>query len=347
MQDMSSAQPAPQAPATAPSLWYRDPAYWPIEQKQIFSQSWLFAAHVSDVREPNAWRAETLAGYPVVLVRDGEGVLRGFHNVCRHRAGPLTSGDAGVCAGELRCHYHGWRYALDGRLKNAREFGAADGFDPRAYSLFPVRIEVWRGLIFVALSDGAPNFAEWIAPLDKRLGDTDWSDHVVSLRRRHELGCNWKTYVENYLEGYHVPEVHPGLDAEVVASQYTAEMDGQVAIHSVPTRDPNAVYDGLWAWLWPNLGVNVYTQGLMLERMAPAGPERTVLEYVYLNPPGEAVAEATLAMSDAVTAEDRWIVERVQQNLNAGVYEAGRLSPRHEVCVAAFQAMIRHAYGLS
>lgn len=341
-----TSQPAAPAPTTAPSLWYRDASYWPLEQKTIFARSWLFAAHVSEVAAPNSWRAETLAGYPIVLVRDGGGVLRGFHNVCRHRAGPLTSGESGLCDGELRCRYHGWRYALDGRLKNARDFGPAGGFDPRAFSLFPLRVELWRGLIFVALSDDAPRFDEWVAPLDKRLGEADWSGLAVSLRRTHVLDCNWKTYVENYLEGYHVPDVHPGLDAEVIAAEYKAEMDGRAAIHSVPMRDPSPVYDGLWAWLWPNLGFNVYTSGLMIERMAPVGAARTRLEYLYLNPPGETVSEATLAMSDAVTAEDKWIVELVQENLNAGVYDTGRLSPRHEACVAAFQAMVREACGL-
>ncbi len=336
-----------QSPATAPSLWHREASFWPREQKHVFACSWLFAAHVSDVREANCWRAETLAGYPIVLVRDSAGEVRGFHNVCRHRAGPLTVGEAGVCAGELRCAYHGWRYALDGRLKNAREFGPAEDFDPRAFSLFPLRVEIWRGLVFVALTADAPSFADWVAPLDKRLGGADWSGHVVSLRRTHELACNWKTYVENYLEGYHVPDVHPGLDAEVVAAEYKAEMDGRASIHTVPMRDQNAVYDGLWAWLWPNLGFNVYARGLMIERMAPLGHERTRLEYVYLNAPGESVSAETLAMSDAVTAEDKWIVERVQENLNAGVYESGRLSPRHEKCVAAFQAMVREACALA
>lgn len=335
-----------EAPAvvTAPAAWYRDPLRWPIERQRIFASSWMFAAHVSDVAAANLWRAETLAGFPILLIRDGDGVLRGFHNVCRHRAGPLTDGDHGACDGELRCKYHGWRYALDGRLKTARDFGASSDFDPRALSLFPLRVAQWRGLIFVALNDAAPDFTDWAAPLDRRLGETDWSGLHVSLRRTHDLGCNWKTYVENYLEGYHVPDVHPGLNAEIDATAYKAEMDGRVAIHTVPMRDANAIYDGLWAWLWPNLGINVYARGLMLERMAPIGPDRTRLEYLYLNAPGESVSPQTLAMSDAVTAQDKWIVERVQENLDAGVYETGRLSNRHEACVAAFQAMVRGAY---
>jgi choline monooxygenase len=334
---------APIAAVTAPSQWYRDPALWPLEQKRIFGRSWLFACHVSEIAAPNAWRAETLGGYPIVLVRDGQGVLRGFHNVCRHRAGPLTDGEAGVCEGELVCRYHGWRYALDGRLKKARDFGPAANFDPREFSLFALRVETWRGLVFVAPGEEAGGFSDWVRPLDARLGDADWRSLNVALRSTHELACNWKTYVENYLEGYHVSLVHPALDAEIDSAQYRVTMDARVAIHEAPTRNPDGVYGGLWAWVWPNLGFNVYAHGLMLERMAPLGHDRTRLEYVYLMPEGEVVSGETLAMSDAVTAEDKWIVERVQANLNAGVYETGALSPRHEGGVAAFQEMVRQA----
>lgn len=333
------------AAATLPARLYRDPARWPIERARIFARTWLFAAHESEVAAPGAWRADTLAGFPILLLRGEDGRLRGFHNVCRHRAGPLTEGDSGVCDGEIRCRYHGWRYALDGRLKNARDFGAAANFDPRDYSLFPLRIAFWRGLVFVALSDDAPDFDDFIEPLGRRLGGRAFDDGRVALRRAHVLTCNWKTYVENYLEGYHVPDIHPGLAADIDASRYTAEMDGRVAIHAAPPKDPQAVYEGLWAWLWPNLGFNLYATGLMLERMSPLGHDRTRLDYVYLTQAGEEVAPETLAMSDAVTAEDKRIVERVQENLNAGVYESGRLSPRHEACVGAFQAMVEAACG--
>jgi choline monooxygenase len=335
------------APRTAPASWYSDPSYWPSERAHIFAKSWQFAAHVSDLPEPGCWRAETLAGYPTLIVRGEDNVLRAFHNVCRHRAGPLTRTDAGKCDGALICQYHGWRYALDGRLRSARDFGAADDFDIRDLGLFPMQLEVWRGLVFVAIDTATPPLRSLLAPLDARLGDTDWSEMHVSLRRSHDLQCNWKTYVENYLEGYHVPVMHPGLDAEIVAADYKVHVDGMVAIHEAPMRDANTVYDGLWAWAWPNLGFNVYARGLMLERMAPCGPEATRLEYIYLMPSGESVAPETLAMSDAVTAEDKWITERVQENLNAGVYDTGRLSPKHEGGVAAFQTMVGKVLGLA
>ncbi|WP_443750497.1 aromatic ring-hydroxylating oxygenase subunit alpha [Asticcacaulis solisilvae] len=337
---MSADSLKPRSPVTAPARWYSDPERWALEKTAVFAGNWQFLGHESDLPVPGAWRADVLAGYPVIMVRDMAGDIRAFHNVCRHRAGPLNVEETGVCDGHLICRYHGWKYALDGRLRLARDFGPAADFDPRDFSLFPVRIAVWRGLIFAAMGEGAPDVDGLLKPLDARLGNADWSGLKVGLRRAHTLNCNWKTYVENYLEGYHVPDVHPGLNAEIRAENYRVTVDGHVVLHDAPPRSPDAVYDGLWAWLWPNIGVNIYSEGLMIERMTPVGHARTQLDYIYLTPNGVPVPEATLAMSDQVTAEDIWIAERVQQNLDAGIYQTGRLSPKHEVAVAAFQEWV-------
>jgi choline monooxygenase len=338
---------APPAPTreTAEAAGYGDPAQWARERTHIFARAWQFLGHESALAAPGDWIAVTLAGYPVLVVRGEDGALRGFHNVCRHRAGPLTDGASGHCDGALVCRYHGWRYALDGRLRQARDFGPAAGFDPRAFSLFPIQVETWRGLVFVRMEGQGASLEDAVAPLEACLTGSDWSDLKVALVRGHPLACNWKTYVENYLEGYHVPILHPSLDAEIDSARYQVTMDGQVALHEAPPRAPDTVYAGLWAWLWPNLGVNVYgeAEGLMIERISPLGPAATRLDYVYLTPGGRPVSEETLVMSDAVLAEDRWIVERVQVNLNAGVYRTGRLSPRHEGAVGAFQGLVAEA----
>lgn len=332
------------SPTTLNAALYRDDAaQWQAERQGVFACGWQFLGHESQIRETGGWLAETLAGYPILVVRDEAGALRGYHNVCRHRAGPLTEGSSGRCDGTLVCRYHGWRYALDGRLRLARDFGQAEGFDPRDYSLFPVRVETWRGLIFVAVDAGMEPLSACVAPLERRLAGRDWGELQVALTRSHAIACNWKTYVENYLEGYHVASIHPSLDAEVESDRYTVTVEGRVAIHEVPPRKSDAVYEGLWAWLWPNLGVNIYGVGLMMERISPIGPAATRLDYLYLMPKGIEVAAETLAMSDAVTAEDVAISEQVQANLDAGIYAAGRLSPRHETGVAAFQSMVRAA----
>ncbi|CAM3261067.1 aromatic ring-hydroxylating oxygenase subunit alpha [Asticcacaulis taihuensis] len=336
MMDTADSPAKTSSPVTAPAKWYVDPAFWPIERQRVFADHWQFLTHESALAKPCDWRADILAGYPVVIVRGDDGTLRAFHNVCRHRAGPLTREESGTCDGYLTCQYHGWRYTLDGRLRAARDFGAASDFDPREYGLYPIKLQVWRGLVFAGIGENLPDFQAQMAPLDARLKDTDWSNLKVGLRRTHLLDCNWKTYVENYLEGYHVPAMHPSLDAEIISEQYKVTVEGHAVLHDAPPKS-GAVYDGLWGWVWPNIGINVYNRGLMIERMSPVGHKQTQLDYLYLTPDGEPVPDATIAMSDQVTAEDKWIAEKVQQNLDAGVYDTGRLSPKHETAVAAFQ----------
>jgi choline monooxygenase len=333
-----------EASETLPADWYGGEPRWREERNNVFAASWMFLTHLSQLSEPGQWVAQTLAGYPIVAVRGEDGVLRAFHNVCRHRAGPLTDAPAGRCAdGVLTCRYHGWRYALDGRLRNARDFGKAANFDPRDFSLLPVQIALWRGLVFVAITDTAGDIEALLAPLAARLGDRDFTDLEVAASRAHPIECNWKTYVENYLEGYHIPNMHMSLDAEVDSARYQVVVDGRVALHHVPAKAEDGVYDGLFAWIWPNWAINVYRTGLMVERMSPLGPRQTQLDYLYLMPSGVGVPAETMAMSDVVTGEDKWIVERVQYNLDAGIYRSGFLSPKHEVAVAAFQEWVRKA----
>ena len=333
---------------TAPAEVYRDPAVYDDERKLVFGRSWQFIGHESELRETGDVVSTTIAGYPVIAVKTGDG-LKAFHNVCRHRAGPLFDGERGNCGATLTCKYHGWSYALDGRLRSARDFGAADGFDPRNFSLFPVRVEAWRGFLFVNMNEAAAPLVEWIQPLEARMGARDLAPLVHATRKTHDIACNWKLYAENYLEGYHIPVVHRGLDAEIDAARYEVSVDGRVCFHSAPLRDAraNTVYDGLWAFLWPNLGVNIYGHGLMLERMVPIGLGATRLIYDYYLRP-EIVASASeqehiFAMSREVTAEDKWICERVQTNIAAGIYEQGALSPRHEGGVAWFQSVVGQA----
>ena len=269
--------------------------------------------------------------------------LAAFHNVCRHRAGALTPDGQGHCGEAFVCRYHGWRYALDGRLRSATDFGAASDFDPREYSLFPIRVESWNGLVFVNLDIQAPPLATLVAPIAK---GGDLPAYPLTERRSHTLACNWKTYVENYLEGYHLPMVHPEFDADVVVADYKTEVEGQVIFASAPARDAS-VYGGVWAWLWPNLAINVYRHGYMVERMTAVGPEETRLDYFYFFDPARADELAQMfVVSDLVTLQDKNICEEVQRNLRTGVYQGGVLSPKHEHGVAWFQGRVAEAHGV-
>ena len=323
---------------TLPSSCYRDPSAYDRDRTDIFAAGWQFLGHGGEVSRSGDILAGEIAGWPVLVVRTPQGGLNGFHNVCRHRAGPLAPDGPSQCGGELTCKYHGWRYALDGRLRSAVDFGATEGFDPREFGLFPVRVEQWRDFIFINIDGKASPLADLVAPLDDLFASHGVSPGAATLRRSHDIACNWKTYVENYLEGYHVQAVHPKLASEVDAANYRVRMIGAAAVHEVPTLSGSD--DGLWVWLWPNMAFNVYRYGLMVEHMRPIGHDRTRLDYLYFYDPGAVDMDSVLEVSDGLTLEDKEICEAVQRNLNAGVYKTGVLSPRHEDAVAWFQARI-------
>jgi choline monooxygenase len=327
---------------TLPAHLYGCADAWARERAGVFGRAWLFLGHEAEAAAVGDWIATDIAGHRLLAVRGKDGALRAFHNVCRHRAGPLVQGAAGHCEGELVCAYHGWRYALDGRLRAATGFGAAEGFDPRAFGLLEVKLETWRGLVFVNLEAGAP-LAEHVAALDALLAGRGLEIAAPALRRSHDLACDWKVYAENYLEGYHIGAVHPVLAGELGAAEYRVRVAGDLVVQeAVGVNDgPQA---GVWGWLWPNLGINVYRDGAMIERMTPVGPGRTRLDYLFLNDGGANALGEALEASDRLTAEDARICEAVQANLSAGAYETGVLSPRHEAAVAWFQSRIAEVH---
>ena len=335
---------------TLPAAWYHDPAIYERERERVFAREWLLLGHESQLPEAGDALAETLAGWPVFLVRGEDGVVRGFHNVCRHRAGPLVWDGAERCR-VLRCKYHGWVYDFDGRLRSAPDFGDAEGFDLSEIALEPIRVAAWRGLLFVNLDPAAPPLEVALAPFFRAAAQVPVEAARFHGTVHHALACNWKTYVENYLEGYHVPYLHPALHREIDVKGYRVEVGDGFALHFAPPRPSvrEPVYEGFWAWLAPNAALNVYASGMSVERMLPTGPETMRIEYVFFfrdgSEAGAAEREAALAMCARVTDEDRRICEAVQRNLRAGVYRAGRLSPRHENGVFAFQERMRAALG--
>ncbi|HYD99061.1 MAG TPA: SRPBCC family protein [Alphaproteobacteria bacterium] len=332
---------------TLPAAWYSDPQYWERERHAIFAKEWLMLGRESQLAEPGSYIASEVAGWPVFVIRDREGGLRGFHNVCRHRAGPIVWEGQGRCD-VLRCRYHGWVYDHEGRLRRTPDFGEAAGFDKADYSLFPIQVASWRGLVFVNLDRNAPPLAEALAGFDAET--RGWPLEAYSFHSEvvHEIECNWKTYVDNYQEGYHVPAVHPGLDREIDSKQYEVLLKDRYVVHQAPQR-AGAAYTGLWLWRFPTLALNIYETGMNIERMVPLGPNRTRLIYNFffrdVSAEAEPAIQASLAISREVTEEDVKICEAVQRNLNAGLYDIGRMSPRHENGVWFFQKLVREALG--
>ncbi len=207
--------------STLPAPLYFSPETFEDEKQRIFASTWQLVGHVHQVLNPGDYFTFDLIGEPLVIVRGDDGALRGFYNVCRHRAGHPASG----CGNRklFRCGYHGWTYRLDGALLVTPEFDGVQDFDPTEFGLAPVRLEEWFNLIFVNLDPGAGPLQESLGELPMQAEKFDFRNMKFSERRTYEMKCNWKTYIDNYLEGYHVPSVHPSLNREIDYSAYTVE----------------------------------------------------------------------------------------------------------------------------
>ena len=278
------------------------------------------------------------------------GTLRAFHNVCRHRAGPIALCD-GLAAKSLRCRYHGWTYALDGRLMSAPEMQSAEGFDVAGVALPQLAVREWHGLVFAAVDQAAAMpFEALVAGIGERLGSArelaTYSGHRHSA---YEIACNWKVYVDNFLEGYHVPHVHPALNRVLDYRSYRTELSPWSAQQCTPLESDPAPYgngDALYWWMWPNTMLNVLPGRLQTNRTVPLGAGRCRVEFdTYYAPGNEQSAEADLAFSDEVQHEDIGICEAVQRGLSSGSYTTGPLNPLRETALAHFHGLLRQAYG--
>jgi choline monooxygenase len=327
--------------------FYSDPSVPEMERHQVFARSWQLAAHAGELAQPGDHVACTLAGTPIVIVRGPDGVLRAFHNVCRHRAGPLVT-SSGRAATTLRCRYHGWTYTLEGRLRAAPEMDGARGFDPANVALPSAGVREWQGLVFVAVADDAPAFEEVLGGIAERIAPVELTAMSFHRRVEYEVGCNWKVYVDNYLEGYHLPHLHPGLSKVLDYRAYATELGEWWSLQHSPLRDADEVYGDGNAWyffVYPNTMLNILPGRLQTNVVTPLGLDRSRVVFDYFYTGGAAArSDQDLSFSDDIQLEDIAICERVQQGLMSQSYVPGRLSPRRESGVWHFQNLLRGAY---
>jgi choline monooxygenase len=330
--------------------FYADPAVLELERGQVFARSWQLAAHAEELTAAGDHVACTIAGVPMLIVRGTDGVLRAFHNVCRHRAGPIAT-ESGRGATTLRCRYHGWTYTLEGRLRAAPEMDDAADFDAATVALSGARVCEWQGLVFVAVSDDLPAFEGVFGGIAERIAPVDLSAMSFHRRVEYEVGCNWKVYVDNYLEGYHLPHVHPGLSKVLDYRAYATELAEWWSLQHSPLRDAGNIYGNGSAWyffVYPNLMLNIMPDRLQTNVVTPLGLDRcrVVFDYFY-SAGGAGLSETDQGFSDEIQLEDIAICERVQQGLMSRSYVPGRLSPRRESGVWHFQNLLRRAYRCS
>lgn len=351
---------------TIPASWYTDQNLYNLELQTVFSNSWHFAGRVDQVSEPGQYVTSDIAGEPIVVVRGTDGVLRGFFNACRHHAAAVMTEPEGK-ANQLRCPYHGWTYTLAGELKGTPDFSGVCNFDRAANGLLPVETAVWENWVFVRVGDTETNFSSATNgkpgnDLEQFLG-TDLINQIRPLgleklhwmeRRHYQFDCNWKVFVDNYLDGgYHVPYLHKGLDSVLDYSNYTIENGSRFCLQSSPIvsvgaePETGAVRKGdraLYYWMYPNFMINLYDGVMDTNLVLPLSVDKTEVIFDFYFPDvSEAARErnrASIEVGQRIQDEDVSICRSVQRGLNSRAYNAGRLSVRREAGEHLFHRLL-------
>ncbi|NQD36364.1 Rieske 2Fe-2S domain-containing protein [Permianibacter sp. IMCC34836] len=329
--------------------FYNDPIWLAHEQQQVFARSWQLVAHTGDLAAAGDHVATDVAGKPVLIVRQADNSLKAFYNVCRHRAGPIATCN-GRGAKALHCAYHGWTYTLAGQLRSAPEMQGACDFDVTQIQLPEIAVREWQGLVFVALAADAPAFDEMFAGIVERIKPIDISALRFHSRVHYDIDCNWKVYIDNFLEGYHLPHVHPGLSKVLDYRSYDTELHRWYSLQHSPIRNNDGIYGDGNAWyyfVYPNIMLNIVPGRMQTNRILPLGYNRCRIEFDYYysdDPAVHARIQNEQSFSDEIQQEDIDICLAVQRGLQSGSYEAGRLCPKRESGVWHFQNLLRDAY---
>ncbi len=346
---------APLAEAsTIPASWYVDPRLLECEQRTVFGRSWQLVGRAEQVRDAGQFVTAEVAGEPIVAVRGGDGVLRAFFNVCRHHAAAVAPEPEGRVK-ILRCPYHGWTYSLEGELKGTPDFAGVCNFDRAANGLVPIQAAEWEKWIFVNLEPGGATLLESLgADLVEQFRTLSLERLQWHERRRYTVNCNWKVYVDNYLDGgYHVPHLHKELDSVLDYKDYTIETGARHCLQSSPiAKNGSATPVGevrrgdraCYFWLYPNLMVNWYDGVMDTNLVTPLGIDRTEVNFDFyfadISSAAAARNRASLAVSERIQDEDVAVCEAVQRGLRSRAYQSGRLSVRREAGERLFHQLL-------
>jgi choline monooxygenase len=345
---------------TLPASFYRSQASYDALREGAFARSWQFVGHEGLAKVPGMVHPfillPGLLDEPLMLVRDRDDKLRCLSNVCTHRGAQVCAG-AGV-QNSLRCRYHGRRFGLDGRFLSMPEFDEAEGFPRPEDDLPVVEHSVWKGLTFVRLQPAAPSLAEALSEVDRLCGWLPVEQFLPDAAgvQNFMMRAHWSLYIDNYLEGFHIPYIHAALNEALDYGSYRTELFDGGNLQVGAAADDEEAFDlpvghphhgqrigAYYFWLFPNTMLNFYPWGLSVNVVQPLGLDRTkvtFLPYVWDESKRGQGAGAAL---DRVEREDEAVVEEVQVGVRSRLYRAGRYSPARENGVHQFHRLIAEA----
>ncbi len=347
---------APLAEAsTIPASWYIDARILELELRTVFGRSWQCAGRRDQLRSPGDYiSCELPNSEPVVVVRGNDEVVRGFFNVCRHHAAAVVTEPSGS-ARQLRCPYHGWTYSLEGELKGTPDFTGVCDFDRSANGLVALDCGGCEKWVFVKPDAGGLSLEDFLGrDLLSQLQMLALDGLHWMERRSYTLDCNWKVFVDNYLDGgYHVPHLHKGLDSVLEYTDYMITNGERFCLQSSPMVSEGAEERTLavrqgdrasYYWIYPNFMINCYGRTMDTNLVIPRGLNRTeVIFDFYFSDVSETARAANLesiAVSEQIQDEDVSICASVQRGLRSRAYDAGRLSVRREAGEHLFHRLL-------
>jgi choline monooxygenase len=337
---------------TPPASWYTHPEFFARDAK-LLKAHWQPVGHLGMVAAPGAFFSGDFLGEPYLVVRGADGELRAFFNVCRHHATCLVEGKGEICEGFV-CPYHGWAYDLDGGLKRAPHMAGVKNFNKAEMGLKPIPLRLFGPLILLNFSGSGEELpADWKS-LEDRMAATGWEKLQFVERKSYEIRCNWKVYVDNYLDGgYHVSHLHKGLAGQLNLEGYKIENFANYTLQSCGGADGAQAVAGdfqerigseaLYAWLYPNFMINRYGNIMDTNWVIPLDANRciTVFDYYFLDPGAKDFISASLEASDKVQQEDIAICESVQRGLASVAYDVGRYAPKLEGGAYLFHQLLQ------
>ncbi len=349
-----------------PGWLYHDADAFEAERARIFRRSWQIVCHLSDIPKPGDWQSLLVMGEPIVAVRQPDGAVRAFANVCRHRGARILDGAAG-CAKKLICPYHAWTYEIDGRLSGVPMKADYPALELAEHSLVEYTVEIWRSFVFVSIETPPATVAEMMAPYEDEVALYRFEDmRAIGRVTTRPRPANWKNISDNYSDGLHIPVAHPGLkrvfgpNYGVGTSAWVDRLGGPLVADPKESASEKAYRQvmphvdhlpadrqRIWVYfkLWPNSAFDIYPDQMDFMQFLPMSPQETMIrEIAYAIPDGRREMKAARYLNwrinRQVSREDSGLVERVQMGMGSASFGQGPLGTS-EVCLRQFAKRIR------
>ena len=331
---------------TLSSSWYQDKEIFALEKKNIFSKSWHLLGSINQVPNKGDYVAKTINDQPIILTRDNNNTLNTFYNVCQHRGCILLEHEGN--SKQIKCGYHGWTYELSGDLRTARGFDK-ELLDFKKYQLKPIKHYIWMDQIFIKFNDDDNNnLKKTLRKIEKIIEPLNFSEYKYRKRDTYKIKCNWKVYMDNYLEGFHIPLVHPKLNTVINYKSYETQTFDDFSMQwcflnpdSSPYKNSEDNNKAYYFTIYPNILFNIAPGRLQTNTIEPIDEQNcnVIFDY-YFKDVSEKKIKEDIVFSEEVQNEDIYICEKVQKGLKSNGFNQGIFSEKYEIGVSHFQSYI-------